>query len=128
MRGLKPPPVPCLMHSDAESHSLLAGRGCPCADYIPMRTKRCRIPRMMLRIPGVEVAMMIRKGHENSCACLLVACDQLVGIPIEQRPLRAELFVTEARCRPVMIEVILVLPLPLNVDIPCVPVSCLGHA
>ena len=70
--------------------------------------------------------MMIGERHENSRACLLVACDQLVGIPIEQRPLRAELFVSEARCRPVMIEVILVLALPFYVHIACIPVSSLG--
>src|SRR5271168_2077125 len=114
------------MHSDAESHSLLAGRGCPCADYITMRTEGCRIPWVVLRIPGIEVAMMIGQRNEDSCACLLVACDQLVGVPIEQGPLRAEFFVSEARCRPVIIEVILVLPLPLDVNVASVPVTCLG--
>ena len=44
----------------------------------------------MLRIPGVEVAMMIRQRHEDSRACPFVARDQLVGIPVEQRPLRAQ--------------------------------------
>src|ERR1700728_247192 len=70
--------------------------------------------------------MMIRQRQEDSRACLLVVCDQLVRIPIEQRALRAEFFVSEARCRPVMIEVILVLPLPFDIQIAGIPVTSLG--
>src|ERR1700722_8960788 len=128
MRGLKPPPIAGLMYSGPEAQSLLSSRGGPCANDIAVGTNGRGVPGVVLRIPGVKVAMMIRQRHEDSGARLFVARDQLVGIPVEQRPLRAELLVSEARCRPVMIEVILVLPLPLDVDIPRVPVSGFGHA
>src|SRR5580658_1103798 len=128
MGRLKPPPIAGLMYSDPEAQTLLSSCGGPGADDIAVWADGRGVPRVMLRIPGVEVAMMIGKRHEDSGARLLVACDQRVGIPVEQRPLRAEFFVSEARCRPVMIEVIFVLPLPLDVDIARVPVPGLGHA
>ena len=89
---------------------------------------RCGIPWLMLRIPGVKTVMVIGQGDEYSCAGLFVARDQLVRIPIQQRPLRAKLFVPEPRWRPVMFELIFVLPLALDIHIACVPVPGFGHA
>ncbi len=135
VRGLKPPPVPGLMYGDAESQSSACAPLPPMcskqgtAGYdIPMRTNGCCIPRLVFRIPRIEVVVMIRERHENPRACLLVSRDQLVGVPIQQCPLCAEVLVSKARCRAIMVEVILVLPLSFNVHVARVPVTSLGYA
>ena len=48
MRRLKPPPVACLVHRDAEAHTLLSCLGCPCANHVPMRSHRRCIPWLVL--------------------------------------------------------------------------------
>src|SRR6185437_5206525 len=82
----------------------------------------------MFRVPRVETVMVIGKRHKDSRASLLVSCDQLVRLPIQQRPLGAKVFVSETRWGTVMLGVILVLPLALNVHIARVPVTRFRNA
>ena len=85
------------MHGDAEAQSLLPRRGSPRAHHIAMRPKIRGVPRLMLRVPRVEAVMMIGERDEDSRARLLVARDQLVGVPVQQRPLRAKILVSKPR-------------------------------
>src|SRR5271157_1022158 len=92
-----------------------------------MRTNRGSVPRLMLRVPSVETVMMIGKRNEDPRAGLLVARDELVGFPVQQRPLCAKVFVSEPGGWPIMFEVIFVLPRPLNVHVARVPITGFGH-
>src|SRR5580704_2507674 len=116
------------MHRNAKSQSLFASRSCPCSDDVAMRAKGGSVPRLMLRIPGIKAVMMISERNEDLCASLLVARDQFVGLPVQQRPLCAEVLVAEPRLRSVMIQVILVLRLPFQIHTARVPVAVFRHA
>ena len=128
MRRLEPPPVARLMHSDTEPQALFSRRGGPGADNIAMGTDRGGIPRLMLRIPGIKTVMVIGQCDEYPRAGVFVARDQLIRIPIQQGPLGAKLFVAESRWRPVMFQLIFVLPLVFYIHVACVPVPSFGHA
>ena len=73
VRGLKPPPVARLMHGDAEAKSLLTRRGSPGANHVAMRADADGVPRLVLRVPGVEAVVMVGQRHEEAGAGLLVA-------------------------------------------------------
>jgi len=88
------------MHRDPEAQPLLARGGRPCADHIAMRANRGGVPRLMPGGPGIEAVVMIGERNEKPRAGLLVARDEFVGFPVQQRPLRAEVLVAEARGGP----------------------------
>src|SRR5579875_1946996 len=133
---LKPPPVASLVHGYAEAKITLACLGRPRPDHIPMRAEVDRIPRMMFRIPGVKTIVMIGHRHEKLGARAHVQVHQLRRVPIQSRPLGAEVFVAETGRRPVVSKLKAILPtrksaIPelqlLQVHIACVPIAVFGN-
>ncbi len=52
---------------------------------------------------------MVCEREDEACAGFLVAVDELVGLPIQKRPLRAQILVAEIGRMPVVLEVVFVL-------------------
>jgi hypothetical protein len=77
------------MHCDAEAQILFASRCRPDSDYIAMGTDVHRIPRIMPGVPGVEAIVVVGERNKQLGPGLLVTLNQLIGFPVEERPLRA---------------------------------------
>ena len=116
------------MHCHAKSQTLLSRCRSPGADYIAMGTDRSGIPWLMLRVPGVEAVMVIGQSDEYLRACIFVARNQLVRVPVQQGPLCAKILVSEPRRRTEMFKLIFVLALVLDIHVAGVPVPGFGDA
>src|SRR5208283_156296 len=79
-------------------------------------------------IPAIKSIVVIGESEEEARPGFLIAVQERLGLPVQQRPLRAQVLVTEARGRTVMREMILVLRLPFQVHVPGVPVPLLRNA
>src|ERR1035438_3544090 len=128
MAGLEPPPIARLMQRDAETQPLFARCRSPVANYIAVRANGSGVPQLVFRIPGIEAVMMIGQCDKQPRPRLLVARNQSIRVPVQQRPLRAEVLVAKARWMTIMLQVILILPLPLDVHVARIPVAILRHA
>src|SRR5690349_167511 len=96
MTGLEPPPIARRMNGHAKTQIPLACFGCPCADHVSMRTNFSGVPWMEFRVPGIEAIVMVGQCNEELRACTHVQIHELRWLPIQERPLRAKVFVAEA--------------------------------
>src|ERR1700730_18998 len=102
MRSLKPPPVAGLVHCDPESHVLLA-RGCgPGAYHVAMRTDFDGVPCLMFGVPRIQAIMMVCERNKKFGPSVFIPLNQLFGFPVEQRPLRTKILISECGRRPIM--------------------------
>ena len=72
--------------------------------------------------------MVIGQSDEYLCACIFVACNQLVRVPVQQGPLCAKVLVPEPRRRTEVFKLIFVLALVLDIHIARIPVPGFGNA
>src|SRR5438067_1972526 len=128
VRDLEPPPVPRLVNGHAELHAAIARGLRPCSDHIAAGADVLRVPRVVRRVPRVETVVMVRQRHEQPRTRAAVNVHQLIGLPIQQRPLRAEFLVPEPGRVPVMLSEVPVLRLVIDIDIPPEPVAVLRNA
>src|SRR5439155_18214454 len=122
------PPVARLVNGRSELHAALARRLSPRSDHIAPRADILRVPRVMRGVPRVETVVVVRQGHEQPRTGAAVEVHQLIGLPIQERPLRAQFLVPEPGWVSVMLDEVAVLRLVIDVDIPPEPVAVLRNA
>ncbi len=115
------------MLGDAESQAQLLRGLLPVADDVTVRSHLHGVPFVVSGVPEVEVVMMDAHAHEVARAGLLVHGHQAIGVPFLGLPERDDILVTQLRGMTVMLEVILVLRMSLDVEMPGVPVAEHGH-
>src|ERR1700722_17758483 len=128
MRSLKPPPVAGLVHCDPESHVLLA-RGCgPGADYVAMRTDFDGVPWLMFGVPRIQAVMMVGERNKEFGSRVFIPLNQFFGFPVEQRPLRTKILVSERGRRTIMFQLKLIFVGTLHVHVSRIPVARFRNA
>jgi len=128
VRGLKPPPVARLVNGNSELQAAVARCFGPGSDHIAMRSNICCVPGMVPRIPGIEAVVMVRERNEQFRACAAVEIHQLVGLPIQKRPLGAKVLIAELRWMSVMLQMVAILPLVIDIHVARIPIAVLGDA
>src|SRR5579885_3892687 len=121
MCGLKPPPIPRLMHGDTKAQPVVARYRGPGSDHVTVRTEIHRIPGMMPGVPGIKTVVMIGERDEDLGARFLVTLDQFLGLPVEQRPLRAKLLIAEPGGMAIVLELVLVVFRAFHIHVARVP-------
>ena len=79
LRDFIPAPRPRGMQADAEPQALRPSSFCPHADEVLLRADRRGVPRLVLRVPVVEVAMMVSHRHEVLRPRLFVKRDEFLA-------------------------------------------------
>src|ERR1700690_2466691 len=83
---LLPHPAGCAMNGDSEPEPLRAGNFFPGADDILSRSDFHTVPRLISRVPAIEVVVVIGECHEIPGAGLGVKSNQFLGIPVLRPP------------------------------------------
>ena len=82
----------------------------------------------MLRTPGIEPVVVIGQRDKQACSRTFVAFDQRFRFPVEQRPLSAQVLVTELGGVAIVRILEVVIGRSLLIHIACIPVPVFGHA
>src|ERR1700758_1648438 len=127
MRGLEPPPVASLVHGNAKSHPLAPGCRGPFTHHVAMRPVVDRVPRLMFRTPGIEPVVVIGQRDKQACSRTSIAFDQRFRFPVEERPLSAQVLVTELGGVAIVRILEVVIGRTLLIHIACIPVPEFGH-
>src|SRR5579862_3088336 len=127
MCGLEPPPVTRLVHRHAKSQALAPGCRGPLAHYVAMRSVIDGVPGLMLRTPRVEPVVVIGQGDKQPCSGVFVTFDQRVRLPIEERPLRAQILVPELGGRTIVRILEVVVGRSLLIHVARIPIAVFGH-
>ena len=118
-RGVKP---------DAKTHSMLARGFFPGADNVHLGTDIHRIPRLISRIPVVEIVVMIAHRHEVARAHFDVQIHQLIWLPPVNPPIVSDVLVTVFRWVAEVFDVEIILWMALLIHAARIPVAILRLA
>jgi len=94
---LLPYPAGCAMNGDSEPEPLRAGNFFPGADDILSRSDIDAIPRLVFRVPAIEVSMVIGECDEIFGPGPGVEPNQFRGVPVLRPPDMTDVFVPELR-------------------------------
>ncbi len=94
---LSPNPPRRAMIGDSELEPLRAGGLSPRAHDVLFRPDIHAVPGLVLRVPAIEVVMVVGDGDEVLGAGLGIEPDQFLGIPVLRPPDMADVFVPELR-------------------------------
>src|ERR1035438_4255484 len=100
----------------------------PSPHDVLLRTHVYAVPRLVLRVPTIEIAMVVRKGDEILGPGFGVKLDQFFGIPVFRPPDMTDVLVPKLRRMTVCLDVVVVLGTALNVHASRVPVALLRNA
>src|SRR5581483_7519029 len=114
--------------TDAETQSIRARDLGPCAHDVALRSNVHAVPRLMLRIPAIEIVVMRRQRDEIFGTGTLVQVYQVLRIPLLRFPEMTDVLVSELRWMAIILYVMLILRLSLDVHVPRIPVTLFGHA
>ena len=115
------------MLGDAEAQAVLVGGLLPLADDVALRPHVDGVPLVELRVPAIEVVVVLGDDAEVLRAGLLVERHQPVGVPLLGLPERDDVLVAELRRMAVVRDVILVVRAALLVHLPGIPVALHRH-
>ena len=115
------------MNGDSEPEPLRAGNFFPGADDILSRSDIDAIPRLVFRVPAIEVSMVIGECDEIFGPGPGVEPNQFRGVPVLRPPDMTDVFVPELRRVAVGFDVVVVLRTALNVHASGIPIALLGN-
>ena len=123
-------PVPCVrgVVGHAEAQAVGAGQLGPGADDVLLRADIDRVPRVILRIVGVKVVVVVGQRDEVLGAGPHVELHQFFRVPLLGLPEIVELHEAELRRMAVVLEVVFIVLRALEVHLARIPVALLGHA
>src|SRR5579884_2116986 len=120
---VEPAPTPGQMLGHSEAQAVVARDLAPASDDVAFWSKHHRIPAVMLGIPAVEVVAVDAERDEVFGSGFFVAAYEGFRFPVLRSPVRDDVFVAHERRMPVMCDVKVVLPRPLDVHIARIPVA-----
>ena len=128
MRGFEPPPVSGLVNRNAKSEPSIPRQLRPGSNYIAVWPDSFGVPWMIFRVPAIKAIMVVRESEEEASARFLIPVDQLIWLPVQKCPLRAQILVPKAGWVSVVFKVVFVLLRSFQVHVPCVPVTLFRNA
>ena len=111
------------MIAHGEAKSLLERRLAEQADDVFFWAHVHGVPAGVLRVPEIEIVVVHAHAHEVFCAGFFIKVHKKVGIELVGLPGGDDVFESEFRRMPVVLDVILVLPLALDIHVSRVPVA-----
>jgi hypothetical protein len=84
---LPPPPGILMMESYAITHTMFMTGINPFTKQITLGTYIHRVPRLITRVPEVEIIMMHALNHQKSCSCFLIELREIFRIEFRWIPI-----------------------------------------
>src|ERR1017187_1906628 len=125
---LPPYPPRRAVISDSEPQSVGAGEFAPRAHNVLLGPHVHAIPRLVLRVPAIEVPMVVCKRDEILGPGPCVEPNEFLRVPVLRPPKMADVFVAELRRMAVRLDMVIVLSASLYVHAAGVPIPLLGNA
>ena len=128
LRHLVPHPRMRGVDANTEFQALGASGSGPSADQVFLRAEPDGVPGLILAIEVVEIVVVIRQGAKVLSTRPLIETHEFVRIPILSSPLVDHVLKSHLGRVPVVCQMELVIRLPFDIHLACVPVAIFGLA